>query len=279
MLNETSSRKRSRIQPQNDHVSDDDRVSVMAGDEFDEAEEEAQPQEDCCSRIFNPEPVDKDKCKPHEAIVNYVNQHFSKMFANNVKSVIKDEVGISDIKNFSVPKINPQILNSDRVQANKNNLEGDNRVINIQEFILSTSFNLIKLWQSIISSDEDLEAEEVLHRVQQSLFCMASAFAGLNLHRKKRLKSVLTKEFSALADEEGKSSELSKFLFGEDLSEKIEEQIESNKITRHVVKAEDKNKGKPVDVSRRNLFSQRRKRVVRRPSYRKRNQKATTVNR
>ena len=55
-----------------------------------------------------------------------------------------------------------------------------------------------------------------------------------------------------------KSSELSKLLFGEDLSEKIKEQIESSKIIRHVVKAEDKNKGKPVDVSRRNPFSQRR---------------------
>ena len=251
----------------------------MASDEFDKAEEEAQPQGDCSSRIFNPEPVDKDKWEPHEAIVNYVNQHFSKMFSNNVKSAIKDEVGVPDIKNFSVPEINPQILNSDKVQANKNILEGDNRVINIQEFILSASFPLIKLWQSIISSDEDLEAEEVPDRVQQSLFCMGSAFAGLNLHRKKKFKFVLAKEFSALADEEGKSSELSKFLFGEDLSKKIKEQIESNKITRHVVRAEDKNKGKPVDVSHRNPFSQRRKRVVRRPSYRKWNQKATTVNR
>ena len=193
----------------------------MASNEFDEAEEEAPPQEDYSSRIFNPEPVNKDKWERHDAIVNYVNRHFSKMFSNNVKSVIKDEVGVPDIKNFSVPEINPQILNSDKVQANKNILEGDNRVFNIQEFILSANFPLIKLWQSIISSDEDLEAEEVLDRVQQSLFCMGSAFAGLNLHRKKSFKSVLTKEFSALADEEGKSSELSKFLFGEDLSEKL----------------------------------------------------------
>ena len=108
---------------------------------------------------------------------------------------------------------------------------------------------------------------------------MGSAFAGLNLLRKERFKSMLTKEFSALVDVEGKSSELSKFLFGEDLGEKIKEQIESNKITRHVVMAEDKNKGKPVDASRRNPFSWRRKRVVRRHSYSKRNQKGTTVNR
>ena len=202
-------------------------VSVMASYEFEEAEEEAQPQQDYASRVFNPKPIDKDKWEPHEAIFNYVNRHFSKMFSNTVKSVIKEEVGVPNINNFVVPEINPQILNSDKVQANKNILEGDNRVgnIHVQEFILSASFPLLKMWQSIISSDEDLEAEEVLDRVQQSLFCMGSAFAGLNLHRKERFKSVLTKEFSALADEEGKSSELSGYLFGEDLSEKVKEQL------------------------------------------------------
>ena len=71
------------------------------------------------------------------------------------------------------------------------------------------------------SSDEDLVTEEVLDRVQHSLFCMGSTFAGPSIRRKKRFKSVLTKEFSALADEEGKSSELSQYLFGEDLSEKF----------------------------------------------------------
>ena len=272
---ETSPRKKRKIEPENDYVSDDDRVSVMASDEFEEAEEEAQPQQDYASRVFNPEPIDKDKWEPHEAIVNCVNRHFSKMFSNTVKSVIKEEVGVPNINNFVVPEINPQILNSDKVQANKNILKGDNRVGNIQEFLLSASFPLLKLWQSIISSDEDLEAEEVLDRVQQSLFCMGSTFAGLNLHRKKRFKSVLTKEFSALADETGKSSELSGYLFGEDLSEKIKEQLESNRITRRVVVGEDKTKSKSVNAAHRKPFSRRRKRVVRRPSYRTRSQKGT----
>ena len=272
---ETSPRKKRKIEPENDYVSDDDRVSVMASDEFEEVQEEAQPQQDYASRVFNPEPIDKDKWEPHEAIVNYVNRHFSKMFSNTVKSVTKEEVGVPNIKNFVVPEINPQILNSDKAQANKNILKGDNRVGNIQEFILLANFPLLKLWQSMISSDEDLEAEEVLDRVQQSLFCMGSAFAGLNLHRKKRFKSVLTKEFSALADEEEKSSELSRYLFGEDLSEKIKEQLESNRITRRVVVGEDKTKSKSVNAAHRKPFSQRRKRVVRRPSYRRRSQKGT----
>ena len=100
MSNETSPGKKRKIQPQNDYDSDDDRISVVASDEFGEAEEEAQPQEDYSSRIFNPEPVDKDKWEPHEAIVNYVNRHFSKMFSNNVKSVIKEEVGVPKIYGF-----------------------------------------------------------------------------------------------------------------------------------------------------------------------------------
>ena len=205
---ETSPRKKRKIEPENDYVSDDDRVSVMASDEFEEAEEEAQPQEDYASRVFNPEPIDKDKWEPHEAIVNYVNRYFSKMFSNTVKSVNKEEVGVPNINKFVVPE-------------------------------------------------------------------MGSAFAGLNLHRKKRFKSVLTKEFSALADEEGKSSELSGYLFGEDLSEKIKEQLESNRITRRVVVGEDKTKSKSVNAAHRKPFSQRRKRVLRRPSYRRRSQKGT----
>ena len=100
--NETSPRKKRKIEP--DNVSDDDRVSVMASDEFEEAEEEPQPQEDYASRVFNPEPIDKDKWEPHEAIVNYVNGHFSKMFSNTVKSVIKEEVGVPNINNFVVPE-------------------------------------------------------------------------------------------------------------------------------------------------------------------------------
>ena len=140
---ETSPRKKRKIEPENDYVPDDDRVSVMASDDFEEAEEEAQPQQDYASRVFNPEPIDKDKWESHEAIDNYVNQHFSKMFSNTVKSVIKEEVGVTNINNFVDPEINPQILNSDKVQANKNILEGDNRVGNIQEFILSASFPLL----------------------------------------------------------------------------------------------------------------------------------------
>ena len=132
-------------------------VSVMASDEFEEAEEEAQPQQDYASRVVNPEPIDKDKWEPHDAIVNYVNRHFSKMFSNTVKSVIKEKVGVPNINNFVVPEINPQILNSDKVQANKNILEGDKGLAIYKSLYCqltspflscgSLSFLLMKIWR------------------------------------------------------------------------------------------------------------------------------------
>ena len=64
-----------------------------------------------------------------------------------------------------------------------------------------------------------------------------------------------------------KSRELSKYLFGEELSENIKEQLESYKITRHVVVGEEKSKCKLVDATHRKPFS-----------YKRRSQKGTAFN-
>ena len=39
-------KKKRKIEPENDCVSNDDKVPVMASDEFEKAEDEAQPQQD-----------------------------------------------------------------------------------------------------------------------------------------------------------------------------------------------------------------------------------------
>ena len=80
--------------------------------------------------------------------------------------------------------------------------------------------------------------------------CIGSGFYVLNVYRKKRFKSCLTKEFAALADEnEQKSDKLSNLLFGSDLSERIKECMETTKITRKVVISEDRSR--PLNFSRR----------------------------
>ena len=88
--------------------------------------------------------------------------------------------------------------------------------------------------------------------------CLESAFAGLNVHRR-RSKSCLTRDFSSFDDVKGKSGELVNLLLGEDLSERIKEQTESDKITRHVIMRDDKKKGKQVDVAGKKPFMEKEK--------------------
>ena len=81
------------------------------------------------------------------------------------------------------------------MQQNRNIVEGDKRVSEIQVSAFAASWPLISLWNKIVTSDEDIEAEGVLDRLQQSLMCIGSTFKGLSVHRRKRFRSCLTKEF------------------------------------------------------------------------------------
>ena len=81
------------------------------------------------------------------------------------------------------------------MQQNRNIVEGDKRVSEIQVSAFAASWPLISLWNKIVTSYEDIEAEGVLDRLQQSLMCIGSVFRGLSVHRRKRFRSCLTKEF------------------------------------------------------------------------------------
>ena len=81
---------------------------------------------------------------------------------------------------------------------------------------------MIKLWESIMKNDENLNAEEVANLVQQSLCAVGSAFQSLNTHHRKRFQGCLTKEFRSLADKQPNKSEpaQSPWLFGSNLERK-----------------------------------------------------------
>ena len=99
--------------------------------------------------------------------------------------------------------------------------------------------------------------------------CIGSAFKGLSVHRHKRFQSCLTKEFSSLTDEKDPASDkLSEYLFGNDLSERITQQLETSKITRRAVT--NNYEGRPSQGPlNRNSFFCRRKKIVKRNTYRK----------
>ena len=175
---------------------------------------------DYTQHIFDPEPNLKREFTPHEAIQKFVSRHFTTSLSSHRRDVIQEECGIPIIKDFVVPKVNPQILNSEKVQQNRNIVEGDKRVSEIPDSAFAASWPLISLWNKIVTSDEDIKADEVLDRLQQSLMCIGSAFKGLSVHRHKYFLSCLTKEFLSLTDEKDPASDkLSEYLFGNDLSE------------------------------------------------------------
>ena len=97
------------------------------------------------------------------------------------KNIIKD-TGIPLINNFVSPVVNPPILAADKVQNSKSITEGDNYIKAIQDILITASFPMVKLWDSILKNDENLNAEQVLNLVEQSLCAIGSAFQSLNIH-------------------------------------------------------------------------------------------------
>ena len=155
-------------------VPNDDIVSVMADEDFSDQEEQNINYEikDYTQHIFDPEPNLKRLFTPHEVIQNCVSRHFTTSHSSHGRDVIQEECGLPIIEDFVVPKVNPQILNSEKVQQNRNIVEGDKRVSEIQDSAFAVSWPLISLQHKIVTSNKDIEAGEVLHRLQQSLMCI-----------------------------------------------------------------------------------------------------------
>ena len=67
------------------------------------------------------------------------------------------------INNFLSPAVNPPILAAGKVQNSKNITEGDNYINAIQDILITASFPMVKLWNSILKNDENLDAEQVVN--------------------------------------------------------------------------------------------------------------------
>ena len=105
----------------------------------------------------------------------FVSRHFTTSLSSHGRDVIQEECGLSYYRGFRGSEGEPTILNSEKVQQNRNIVEGDKRVSEIQVSAFAASWPLISLWNKIVTSDEDIKAEGVLDRLQQSLMCIASA--------------------------------------------------------------------------------------------------------
>ena len=80
---------------------------------------------------------------------------------------------------------------ADKVQNSKNITEVDKYIKPIQDMLITASFPMIKLWDSILKNDENLDTEQVVNLIQQSLCAVGSAAQSLNTHRRKRFQGYL----------------------------------------------------------------------------------------
>ena len=76
----------------------------------------------------------------------------------------------------------------------------------IQDMLITASSPMIKLWDSILKNDENLDAEQVVNLVQQSLCAVGCVFQSFNTHCRKPFQGCLTEEFISLADEQPNKS-------------------------------------------------------------------------
>ena len=113
--------------------------------------------------FFDPEPDTESKWQPHEAISNYTTKFFSKKSKDEAihENIIKD-TGIPLINSLVSPAINPPILAADKVQSSKNIREWDNYIKAVQNMLITASFPMIKLWDSILKNDKNLDVEQVI---------------------------------------------------------------------------------------------------------------------
>ena len=211
----------------------------MADEDFSDQEEQniSYETKDYTQHIFDPEPNLKREFTPHEAIQKFVSRHFTTSLSSHGRDVIPEECGFSYYRGFRGSEGEPTILSSEKVQQSRNIVKGNKRVSEIQVSAFAASWPLISLWNKIVTSDEDVEAEGVLDRLQQSLMCIGSVFKGLSVYRCKRFRSCLSRVFfPSLTDEKDPASDkLSEYLFGNDFSERIKQQLETSKIFRRVV--------------------------------------------
>ena len=162
-------------------------------------------------------------------------------------------------------------------------LRGDSFIFKFQSQLISGANGILNLWKHI-KDGKDLSHADVLETLQRSLVLICSSFDGLSSFRRYRFKSSLSPELQSLVKEPEGGVSPSKFLFGDDLSSKIKNLSEENKLIRKITvsRKQPPQKFKPHYRARQqsaknsNRFSNRRV-IFRQGNFRKQKQDASRI--
>ena len=87
------------------------------------------------------------------------------------------------------------------------------------------------LWQNI-SHNEELSYEDIAKSLQQSLVLLGLVNDNLNILRRELLSTILSKEYASLGYDT--SIKHGKYLFGEDLAEKVDKQNKEQRFMKKI---------------------------------------------
>ena len=217
-----------------------------------------------------------------------VNDSISKYLSSCFYTYLKDDdfnkVTESDLKPgidfFQAPIVNS--TTKDKIFY-PGVLRGDSFIFKFHSQLISGANGILNLWQHI-KDGKDSSHADVPETLQRSLVLIGSSFADLSSFRRYRFKSSLRLEFRSLVKEPEGGFSPSKFLFGDDLSSKIKNLSEGNKLIRKITapKMQPPQKFKPQYRRRQqsakngNRFGNRRV-VFKQVNFRKQKQDASKI--
>ena len=161
----------------------------------------------------------------------FISKYVCSCFYTYLKDDDFNKVNDSDLKPdldfFQAPIANSTI--KDKI-SDPGMLRGDSFIFKFRFQLISGANGIMNLWQYIKDS-KDLSHADVLEALQRSLVLIGSSFAGLSSFRRYHFKSSLSPEFQSLVKELEGGFSPSKFLFGDNLSTKIKNLSEENKLS------------------------------------------------
>ena len=145
---------------------------------------------------------------------------------------IKKDLTVPQIDFLSPLKVR-EAKASKSFSSNKGIEVNDYKLSEIQDQSALAAYPLRHLWHNFSHShNEELSYEDIVKSLQQSLVLLGSVNANLNILRRKRRATILSKAYASLVHDP--SIKHGKYLFGEDLAEKVDKQNKEQRLMKKI---------------------------------------------
>ncbi|XP_070556039.1 uncharacterized protein [Ptychodera flava] len=180
------------------------------------------------------------ECTPaiNQSIADVVNKMLhSKLSDDNAKRKFEAYHRPQNVDNLAVTRVNEAIW----TQLNKTAKSRDIRLQKVQTALTKGMIPLVMLLDKLIAG-KNTPIKEMRQLTGDALALIAHGNYELNLRRKELMRQEIHLKFRQLC---GKSTPITKMLFGDDLSKQVKDMNETNRLSNNVYKGQPKNWQRP----------------------------------